>query len=366
MTTETAENIVTELKEKKFANWYNKNYKLLLLIPLILIILSLAQLAIFYQQNNDFILKDVSLTGGISITIFPEQEINLNELRTHLEKTQEDFAIRELSDFRSGNQKAVVIESPIEPEEVGTLKSEITDFLNYELTNENSSIESTGSTLSQSFYTQLLYAIILSFSFMSLVVLFIFGSGRKLKLTLTAIIIIPAILFFAGRLPINLAIISGILALLINLGFYFKYSIPSAAVVISAFADILMTLALVNFLEIKLSTAGIVAFLMLIGYSVDSDIMLTTRLLKRHGNVNKNLAGAFKTGITMTLTSIVAITTALIITQSFSLILKQIFTILLIGLIFDIPNTWITNASILKWYMDSKEGKIKWTGKYGS
>ena len=325
--TETAENLVTELSEKKFQKWYNKNYKLLLLIPLILLLISIAQLAIFYQQHNDFILKDVSLTGGISITIFPEQEINLNQLKTHLEKTQDDFSIRELSDFRSGNQKAVVIEVPIEPEEAETLKSEIANFLNYELTSENSSVESTGSTLSQSFYTQLLYAIILSFSFMALVVLFIFGSGKKLKLILTTITLIPVILFFSGNIQVNLAIISGIIILLINLGFYFKYSIPSAAVIISAFADILMTLALIDYLGIKVSTAGIVAFLMLIGYSVDSDIMLTTRLLKRQGNTDKNLAGAFKTGITMTITSIISITTALVITQSFSLILKQIFTI---------------------------------------
>jgi len=344
-----------EGKEKSFSKWYDKNYKLLLLIPIILLILSIAQIAFFYQQNNDFILKDVSLTGGISITVFPNEEINLNQLKTHLEKTQDDFAIRELSDFRSGKQKAVVIESPIEPSETGPLKSTIQEFLGYELTSENSSIESTGSTLSDSFYKQLIYAIIISFSFMALVVLFIFGSGIKLKTILIIITAIPTMAFFSGMVNINTAIILGLIVLIVDLALYIKYSVPSAAVVISAFADIIMTLALVDLLGIKVSSAGIVAFLMLIGYSVDSDIMLTTRLLKRQGETNKNLFGAFKTGITMTLTSIVAITIALIITQSFSEILKQILTILLIGLAFDIPNTWITNASILKWYVHSKE-----------
>lgn len=351
--TQTAENIVEELTEKKFTRWYNKNYKLLLLIPIILLILSIAQIAFFYQQHNDFILKDVSLTGGISITIFPNEEINLNQLKTHLERTQDDFAIRELSDFRSGKQKAVVIESPIEQSETEALRSTIQEFLGYDLTSENSSIESTGSTLSDSFYHQLIYAIILSFSFMALVVLFLFGTGIKLKTILITITLIPAIAFFSGIININTAIIIGIIILLIDLILYVKYSIPSAAVIISAFADIIMTLALVDFLGMKISSAGIVAFLMLIGYSVDSDIMLTTRLLRRQGETNKNLLGAFKTGITMTLTSIIAITVALIITQSFSEILKQILTILLIGLVFDIPNTWITNASILKWYLDS-------------
>ena len=46
----------------------------------------------------------------------------------------------------------------------------------------------------------------------------------------------------------------------------FRTFIPSIAVIFAAFADIVMTLALVNYLGIKLSTAGIEAFLMLIGY----------------------------------------------------------------------------------------------------
>jgi len=56
----------------------------------------------------------------------------------------------------------------------------------------------------------------------------------------------------------------------------------------------------------------------------------------------------------MTLTSLLAVIFALIVVSSFSLILTQIFTILAIGLGFDILNTWITNASILKWYVERK------------
>jgi len=117
-----------------------------------------------------------------------------------------------------------------------------------------------------------------------------------------------------------------------------------------------MTLVLVNMLGIKMSTAGIVAVLMLIGYSVDTDILLTTRVLKRReDSLNQRLFGAFKTGITMTLTSLLAVVIALIVVSSFSIILTQIFTILAIGLAFDLLNTWITNVSILKWYVRSKK-----------
>jgi preprotein translocase subunit SecF len=93
---------------------------------------------------------------------------------------------------------------------------------------------------------------------------------------------------------------------------------------------------------------------MLIGYSVDTDILLTTRLLKRKSSVNKELHEAFKTGTTMTLTSIIAVATALIVVYSFSTILNQIFIVLLIGLGFDLVNTWLSNASIIKWYVEKQ------------
>jgi preprotein translocase subunit SecF len=283
---------------------YDRNYKLLLVIPLILLIISLGYLFYFYSVNNDIIRKDISLTGGTSITLFSEEKIDIEALSGYLSENIGSFSVRELSDFRTGEQRAVVVEST---SNATLLKSTIEEFLKFELTDENSSTESTGSSLGESFYQQLRLAIIVSFILMAIVIFVIF-----------------------------------------------RTVIPSLAVVISAFADIVMTLTLVNLLGIRVSSAGIVALLMLIGYSVDSDIMLTTRLLKRRESTNRKLFSAFKTGMTMTLTSILAIFVALFITQSFSEVLKQIFTILLIGLGFDILNTWITNASILKFYLEVK------------
>lgn len=312
---ETADSLINEIEneEKKILGFYNKNYKLFLLIPLVLLILSLGYIGYFYSVNGDFIKKDVSLTGGTTITIFPSEEVGLSELREHVSEVANDFAIRELSDFRTGKQEAIIIESSITDttsEEYNALMESLQGFFDYDLIKgENLDVVSTGSALGASFYNQLRFAVILSFIFMAIVVFLIFRSLA-----------------------------------------------PSLAVITSAFADIMMTLAFVDILGIRVSSAGIIAFLMIIGYSVDTDIMLTTRLLKRQGEdrLNKRLSDAFKTGLTMTLTSILAISIALIITSSFSEVLKQIFTILLIGLGFDILNTWITNASILKWYMERR------------
>ena len=137
---------------------------------------------------------------------------------------------------------------------------------------------------------------------------------------------------------------------------YIIYSIPSFAVILSAFADIAMTVAIVDLMGIQLSIAGVIAFLMLIGYSVDTDIMLTSRVMKEHeGTINQRTWGAFKTGITMTLTAIASVGVSLIFIYNFSDTLRQIFSIILIGLLFDIFNTWVTNASMLKWYMEVKK-----------
>ena len=336
---------------KNFEAWYDTNYKKILIIPAIVLTLSILYLAFFYAQTGDIINKDVSLTGGTSITILTQT--SAQELESYLSNQIQDFEIKTISD-NSGTQLELVITTKTQDTE--TLKSTLEEFLDTELTSENSSIETTSASLSQDFYKQLIVAVTLAFFWMAAVVFLIFSKGKKAKLTIIILNILFG--FFLGNffLTIN-PILSGIifLALIISMiRIYIKTSVPAFAIMLCAFTSIIMTLATINLFGIQMSTAGIVAFLMLIGYSVDTDILLTTRLLKRKESVNKSLFGAFKTGTTMTITSIIAITTALIAIYSFESVLNQIFTILLIGLLFDLLNTWVTNASIIKWYVQTK------------
>lgn len=290
---------------RKLSELHDKYYKLIIIIPIILVLFCLIYLVIFYQANGDIMKKDISLTGGTSITIY--DQINVATLEANLSSKLPDLNIREISDLATGEQKALIIETTLDGD---SAKSILEEYLGYTLVSgENSDFEFTGSSLSESFYKQLLIAILVAFIAMAIVVFLLF-----------------------------------------------RTLIPSGAVIISAFADILMTLVVVDLIGLKISTAGIVAFLMLIGYSVDTDILLTSRLLKRQDDsLNKRLFGAFKTGITMTLTSLFAMLVALFVVKSFSIVLTQIFTVLVIGLVFDIFNTWITNASILKWYVQSRK-----------
>ncbi len=290
--------------KNKFTKFHDKYYKQLLLIPLILLIFSSLYMGYFYSQNHDFINKDISLTGGTSVTI--NDAINLLDLKNAISDKLENVNIREISDLINQQQIAVIIETKSNESQT---REVLEEYLGYELNKENSSFEFTGATLSENFYRQLLFALIIAFALMSLVVFI-----------------------------------------------QFRTFIPSVAVIFSAFADIFFSLVLINLLGIKISGAGIVAFLMLIGYSVDTDILLTNKVLKREGkSLNRKIYESFKTGITMTLTSLFAVVVSLFIAGSFSSVLYQIFLIMAIGLMFDILNTWLTNVSIIKWYVLRKK-----------
>ena len=128
-------------------NWYDKNYKWLLLIPIILVLFSLIYMGIFYSKNQDFIYKDISLTGGTSVTIFGK--INILDLEQALSEKLEEVNTREIYDLITREQKAVIIEIKTEgcnELEVKQTKTILEDYLGYELVEgDNASFECTGS-----------------------------------------------------------------------------------------------------------------------------------------------------------------------------------------------------------------------------
>ncbi|NMB78125.1 MAG: protein translocase subunit SecF [Methanomicrobiales archaeon] len=155
-----------------------------------------------------------------------------------------------------------------------------------------------------------------------------------------------------------LALIFSFIGMAIVIFLSFRTFVPSVAVVVSAFADMVMTAATMNIIGIPLTLGTTAALLMLIGYSVDSDILLTNRVLKRQGKLADKLKGAFDTGIIMTTTTFAAITAMLIVSWIGSVqILMEISAVLLIGLVFDVLNTWLTNAALIKWYVQKGGGK---------
>jgi preprotein translocase subunit SecF len=131
----------------------------------------------------------------------------------------------------------------------------------------------------------------------------------------------------------------------------FRSFVPSIAIVISAFSDLVIPLALMNLLGINLSLGTVAALLMLIGYSVDSDVLLNNHILRRRGEFYESAYRAMRTGVTMTLTSIAAM--AVMSAAAFLLaipLLPQIGLVLVMGLSADLMNTYMLNLSLLRWY----------------
>lgn len=155
-----------------------------------------------------------------------------------------------------------------------------------------------------------------------------------------------------------IALLFSFIGMMIVVFVAFRTIVPAGAVVLSAFADIVMTAACMNLVGIELSLATTAALLMLIGYSVDSDILLTMRVLKRQGKLEEKLSGAFRTGIIMTTTTIAAIAAMGVVAYLGQItVIWEISVVLLFGLFIDMLNTWLTNAGIIKWYVKSRGGR---------
>jgi len=287
---------------------YYKHYKALMIIPFTLLIIAILLISAKVVATGDFINKGIGLKGGISVTV-PGELLDPDAIGAQLSDAFPSNEVNIRTIESTGVREGIIVETDILPDE-----PDATPFIDKvkEITgvpDEDVSVETIGSSLGDAFFKQTMIAMILAFAFMAIVVFL-----------------------------------------------YFKTPAPSAAVVLAAASNIIITIATLDVLGIKIGTAGIAALLMLIGYSVDTDILLTTRVLKTNeGTVYERIIGAIKTGLIMNITTLVAVLSALFISESD--VLKEIVTVVLIGLFADMINTWIQNAGILRWYMESRDKK---------
>ncbi len=287
---------------------YETQYKKLLIIPMGLVVLALILIFAKVAATGDFINRDVSLKGGVTITVPSQSNVDTEAMAQFLNSKfpSNDVSIKSLTQF--GTASGFIVESDLSQEQANALIDAIGEFLGKELGSRDYALEIIGESLGASFFRELMVALLVAFVFMSIVVFILF-----------------------------------------------RNIVPSIAVILAVVSDIIVTLAVVNLLGVKISTAGIAAFLMLIGYSVDTDILLTSRVLKRkEGTEMERVYSALNTGLKMTTTAVLAITAGLLITQS--PIIKEILLILLIGLLADTIFTWIQNVALLRWYLEKKRG----------
>lgn len=275
------------------------NLKKLMIIPVVMMISSIVIIAVSY--NSGSIPLSIDFKGGTVITVYDVPE-NVDLKKSMQEKFAFDVQESTIRDF-SG--KTVGKNFEIEEFFKGDEGREIKDLMiSKGVLEENINMRDISPSITGLFVEQSVKAILFAFIFMALVVFW-----------------------------------------------RFRTVVPSIAVILSAFSDIVTTLAIMIVLDIQLSMGSFVALLLLIGYSVDTDILLTTRLLvKRQKEIPDRIKDAMKTGLTMAGTTISAMTVLLLVATS--TLLKEIAIVILIGLLVDLINTWIQNVGILWWHLD--------------
>jgi len=231
--------------------------KKLIAIPLAVLVLSLLVSGFVFATTGAPVKLGMEFEGGTMIAFETQESAEALELA---------YSAHSLVDARKTGDRAILQFGPMDGESQSELEKAITSKYS------SVEIKQIGALYGKELQTQALIALCLSFIGMALVVFLIF-----------------------------------------------RTAVPSLAVVLSAFSDIAIAIGFMNLVGIELSLGTVAALLMLIGYSVDSDILLTTRVLKRRGSPDENLS--------------------------------DIAIVLIFGLAADLMNTWLLNTGILRWHV---------------
>jgi preprotein translocase subunit SecF len=138
----------------------------------------------------------------------------------------------------------------------------------------------------------------------------------------------------------------------------FKTLVPSLAVLVGATSDVVIALGAMGLFGIPLTLASFAALLMLVGFSLDTDVLLTMRVIKRReGNPRDRAYDAMKTGTTMSLALLLSFV-CLFILASITHINTyfEISAVAIAGLVADLFATWLLNAVIVLHYVEKRGG----------
>jgi len=271
---------------------FEKHWKIWLWIPIILLILSVGVISNNIVAKGSFMERDIELTGGKSIT-FEVASVDVDVIKSQLPYAKVHVT--------SGVGKNLIIEMSVDKDE-----GEIIDIISRHASVIGSpTVRTVGPSIGNIFFQQTQIALVIAFILMAITVFILFRS-----------------------------------------------IVPSLIVILAATADIVITIAVLSILGVALSLAVIAALLMVIGYSVDTNMVLTSELLKGRGSVSAGIKRAMKTGLTMTSTIFVALVAMYFL--SGSLIIEQIALVLIIATLLDVPTTWMTNAGVLRYWLKKR------------
>lgn len=281
-------------------DWYEEaDYRVLFSISLIMLLLFAGFLYMNKQRTGQWFQKGLNLRGGNQLTVSlpPQEEINIQELENYLNSQGIESTIRSTA---SATSREILIRLPLDVNQSQALGA----LQDREVDTSSHSFNRVEPGLAQSFWNQSQLALMAAFIFMAVAVFIVY-----------------------------------------------RNFVPSIAIILAAFTDIVCTLSIMQIFNIPLTLASFAGLLLVLGYSIDSDIVLTTRVLKRRqGSLTKRTFSAMKTSVTMTVTTLSALVVLYFATTAQAL--RNVAIVLIIALLVDLVATWFGNASILRWWSE--------------
>src|SRR3989338_2769768 len=161
----------------RLLEFYDKKYRLLLIIPFIMLFLALIQIGHQAYTTGEFIKKDVSLKGGVTVTIPFENNIDTQQIKKDVSSRfpRNDIAVRVLRG--TGTVVGIIVEADIngnDNAQVQGLLAAIGSSLKIDLSKADYGIEIIGSSLGESFFRESLIALAVTFLFMGIVIFIYF------------------------------------------------------------------------------------------------------------------------------------------------------------------------------------------------
>jgi preprotein translocase subunit SecF len=345
-----------------YSRFYEKNYKLYLIVPAIILLLSLIFIFGFGVK------KGIDLKGGTLISIYDVGSVNTDDIKLDLEN---NFGLEDVSViYNSGITKRLDIQY-LEQKSLIDLKTKINNIK--QISNKDSAIEEIKKLFEENSYNYDL-SVLKNYNnwVQELDSFYTYTKNNNTTEILTFLnseygidsenVNIKEISATLGASFYSKAILIGIIAIvgiIILILIAFGEFIPALTIIVCAILDVLGGLAGLAIVGIPLSLTTIPALLMLLGYSIDTDIMLTTKLLKRkEGHAKERAGDALRTGSIMTTTTLGALFVMLIFSYLYNInVLFDISIVLVFGLVVDLLATWFMNGPILLWYLENKKVK---------
>jgi len=359
-------------------NPYSGNYKLLVAVPLLLVLVSL----FFIPQ----IQLGVDFKGGTLATMQASSPVDADSLKAAL--TEKGYTVSSVKSL--SNPKGYEVEVEIERDDsltrAETLKStffekiEQVSLLESDVTVSNASAESVAKYAAArqevDALSDELFAIALlpknSSSITSSNELkqevgaayrqITDGYSSKLSATLSSLVNYESASFNEVSASLSakfidkalMVVVYSVILVSVVVFIIFRTFVPSLAVLLGAACDVLIALGAMGLFGIPLTLASFAALIMLVGFSLDTDVLLTMRVIKRReGTPRERAYDAMKTGMTMSMALMLAFACLFILASVTHInTYYEISAVALAGLLGDLIATWLLNGVIVLWYLE--------------